>query len=69
LVPDWDRASLANQDPDIGDRDASLVNENEVGGTEIQRFENDRAVAARMNIDDIRISDQDGFEGSLKRER
>jgi hypothetical protein len=68
LVLDSDRGGAANQDSDIGDRDTSLVNENEVCGPGIKWLEDYRPVAVRMNIDDIRIADQDGLEGSLKRE-
>jgi hypothetical protein len=68
LVLDRDRACAANQDSDVGDRDTFGVNENEIGCPGIQGLEDDRPVVARMNIDDIRITNQDGFEGSLERE-
>ena len=55
LVLNSGRGRAANQDPDVGDRDASLINENEVCGSEIQRLENSRAFTLRLNIDDIRI--------------
>ncbi len=64
-----DRACVANQDPDVGNRDTSRVNENEIRGAEIQSLDNDRAVALGMNINDIRILDQHGFEGPLKHSR
>jgi hypothetical protein len=56
----------ANLDCQIGNHDALVVNENEVCGSETQRLEQDRTVVLRLNVDDIRISDQDGFEGSPK---
>jgi DNA-binding CsgD family transcriptional regulator len=54
-VTSADRAG-ANQNPDIGDRNTSRVHENDVGGSEIQWLENDRAVL--VHIDDRGIADQ-----------
>ena len=64
LVTNPDRARVADQDSHIGNRDAALVNKNEVCCSKAQRFENDRAVAAGLNIHDTGIADQDGFESS-----
>ena len=69
LVGNSGRAHLANEDPDIGDRDASLVNKNDVCRSGLERFENDRAIATCNNIDDVWIPNQHGFERPLKQER
>jgi hypothetical protein len=52
----------------MGDCGASLINENELRGTEIQRFEKYRIVAPAMDVDDIGVSDQDGLIGPIEQE-
>jgi hypothetical protein len=49
--------ACANQNSDIGDRDTLCVHENEIGGSEVQRLENDGAVGLLVNIDDKGIAD------------
>src|ERR1700676_424870 len=68
LVADSDRAGITNQDPDVGDSDAFVVNEDKVCRAKAQRLENDRAVAVGTNNHGIRISDHDGLERPLKPE-
>src|SRR5260221_7230007 len=57
---------LLNEDLDVGDDDLPVVDENEVRGSGSHWIENDRTVVAFVNIDDIRIADQDRFKGPVQ---
>ena len=65
---DMARVCLVNQNADVGRHDASLVEQNDVCYSAIERLENDRAIASRKNVDNIWISDQHRFEWPLKQE-
>jgi hypothetical protein len=55
-----------NKDCQVRDHHASLIDENQVCGSGIQRLKQNRAVGPGLNVDDFRISDQHGFEGPLE---
>src|ERR1700730_6290803 len=63
------RMVRVDEDSDVDDRDAGLVKKNDVGRSGIEWLENDRAIALGENVDDMRISHQDGIESSRKLER
>src|SRR5882757_3935828 len=52
-----------NKDCQVRDHHASLIDENQVCGSGIQRLEQNGAVGPVLNVDDFRVSDQHGFEG------
>jgi len=57
-----------NKDCQVRDHHASLIDENQVCGSGIQRLEQNGAVGPVLNVDDFRVSDQHGFEGPLEQQ-
>ena len=57
---------VSNEDCQVGDDDAPLVNENQVCGSGTQRLKENGAFILRLNLDDMRIFEQHSFVGSLK---
>jgi hypothetical protein len=57
---------VSNEDCQIGDDDALLVNENQVCGSGTQRLKENGAFILRLNLDDIRAFEQHSFVRSLK---
>src|SRR6202158_122409 len=58
-VPNSDSARVTNEGANVSDRDASLVNEDEVCRAKIQWLDNDRSCIVRMNLHDTGIADED----------
>jgi len=57
---------VSNEDCQVGDDDALLVNENQVCGSGTQRLKENGAFILRLNRDDVRIIEQHSIVGSLK---
>src|SRR5450432_1002261 len=67
LVGDPGGTCATNQDADIRDRNALLIDKNQICRSQIQRLENDGAIVLGADINDIGIADQHGLERPLKR--
>src|ERR1700757_1004638 len=52
------RTRVADDHPDIGNRNALLIQEHDVGGSDVEPFHDHRAIGLRLNVDDVRVADE-----------
>jgi hypothetical protein len=68
-IHDRARADIANQNADVSDRDAPLIEENDVCCSWFHRLQDHRAIVAHEDVDNVGITDQQGIEWPLEQQR